>query len=126
MSAEEFTSIMLLIVFGFIAGMIWAYRKNDFQEVKKEVKTETLNSFDATLRSITTISEATIKAEEEKKRKEEEEEAAKQKAADPLADYEVQSRKKLIQNKNHIKKSAADEYFEKTKFMGNDILKPKT
>ena len=103
-----------------------AYRKNDFQEVKKEVKTETLNSFDATLRSITTISEATIKAEEEKKRKEEEEEAAKQKAADPLADYEVQSRKKLIQNKNHIKKSAADEYFEKTKFMGNDILKPKT
>jgi len=32
----------------------------------------------------------------------------------------------MIQAKNHIRKSAADEYFEKTRKIANEILKPKT
>ncbi|MCQ2249830.1 MAG: hypothetical protein MJZ66_01835 [Bacteroidales bacterium] len=130
MNTALFATIMILIVFGFIAAMIWAYRKNDYKEEKEEVKQETLNSLDDTLKTITVYSDIRQKElEEEEKRKIEEEEARKKAEAesDPLAKIDLlQSRKSVIQNKNHIKKSAADEYFEKTKNVSNEILQPKT
>jgi hypothetical protein len=126
MNTSAFIGIMLIVIFAFIAGMIWAYRKNDYKVEKKEFVPEVLNSFDATLESVTVYSEQALeeikkrKEEEEKKKREEEDEK------DPLAKIELESRKKIIQEKNHIKKSAADEYFEKTRMVANEILKPKT
>lgn len=104
--------------------MIWAYRKENYEEEKKEVEPETLNSLEETMRSITTYSEETLRAEEEKRKEEEERKKKEEEEADPITKVETMSRKNLIQEKNHIKKSAADEYFEKTKNMANDILKP--
>ncbi|MCQ2252013.1 MAG: hypothetical protein MJZ61_01040 [Bacteroidales bacterium] len=126
MNTAAFASIMLIIVFGFIAAMIWAYRKNDYKEEKPEVESQTLNNLDDTLKTITTYSDELIKEQEEQKKAEEQAEAEKL-ANDPLAKMELlESRKHMIQNKNHIKKSAADEYFEKTKNVANEILQPKT
>lgn len=126
MNTAAFATIMILIVAAFIVAMIWAYRKNDYKEEKPKVEAQNLNTLEDTLKTITVYSDALIKEQEEEKKKKEEEEAEKA-ANDPLAKMELlQSRKTVIQNKNHIKKSAADEYFEKTKTMGNEILKPKT
>lgn len=121
MNTAAFASIMVLIVFGFIAAMIWAYRKNDYVEEKPKVAQETLNSFDETLRTITTIQGQDATTTQETT-------AAQDEAAETpeaKSDIELQSRKQVIQNKNHIKKSAADEYFEKTKNVANEILQPK-
>ncbi len=130
MNTALFATIMIIIVFGFIAAMIWAYRKNDYKEEKAEVKMETLNNLDDTMKTITVYSDNLQKQMEEEARKKAEEEEARRKAEeenDPLAKIDLlQSRKSVIQNKNHIKKSAADEYFEKTKGVANEILQPKT
>ena len=123
MNGSAFTGIMLIIIFAFIAGMIWAYRKNDYQEEKKEFKGETLNYLDDTMNTITTYSEEALKAIEKQK---EEEKKKEEEDIDPITKIELESRKKMIQEKNHMQKSAADEYFEKTKKMANEILKPKT
>jgi len=130
MNTTLFAIIMILIVFGFIAAMIWAYRKNNYKEEKAEVKVDTLNSLDDTLKTITVYSDALQRQMEEEEKRKAEEEEAKRKAdleKDPIKKLDLlQSRKTVIQNKNHIKKSAADEYFEKTKGVANEILQPKT
>lgn len=126
MSSTAFAAIMLIIFFVFVAAMIWAYRKNDYTEEKPKVETMTLNTFDDTLNTITTYSEAAKKQIEEKKKAEEEKKKEEENNKDPLLKIETESRKKMMQDKNHIKKSAADEYFEKTKNMANEILQPKT
>lgn len=117
MNTSAFTGIMLIIIFAFIAGMIWAYRKNDYKETKKEFKREVLNSFDDTLNSITVHTDGAGAVVEAPKPDAEEK--------DKTSEIELESRKKIIQEKNHIKKSAADEYFERTKKMANEILQPK-
>ena len=120
MTLSAFIALMLIVVFAFIAGMIWAYRRNDYKEEKKHFETEPLNSFDITLKTISVTTEKN--AEEEPVKTEE----GKDETQNPLTEIELESRKKMIQKKNHIKKSAADEYFEKTRKMANEILKPKT
>ena len=118
MNTSAFIGIMLIIIFAFIAGMIWAYRKNEYKETKKEFKSEVLNSFDATLNSITVHTDDAVSVVED-------EETDSQEEKDKTSEIELESRKKIIQEKNHIKKSAADEYFERTKKMANEILQPK-
>ena len=127
MSTAAFTSIMLIVVFAFIAAMIWAYRRHDYKEEKRTFNPEILNCLDDTMKTVTSYSEDYLKdlqhKEEVEKKKLEEEERQK----DPLAKIDaLTSRAKMIQAKNHIKKSAADEYFEKTRMVANEILKPKT
>ncbi len=126
MSTSTFALIMVVIVVIFIWAMIWAYRRNDYKEKKPQVAPQNLNTLDDTLKTITVYSDAMIKEQEEEQKKKAEEEK-KEKDNDPLAKMELlESRRTVIQNKNHIKKSAADEYFEKTKNVANEILKPKT
>ncbi len=127
MSTAAFTSIMLIVIFAFIAAMIWAYRRNDYKAEQRTFTPEALNSLDDTMKTITSYSQEYLKdlqqKEEQEKKKNEEEERQKK----PLAKVEaLTSRAKMIQAKNHIRKSAADEYFEKTRKIANEILKPKT
>ncbi|MBQ3656006.1 MAG: hypothetical protein II956_04045 [Bacteroidales bacterium] len=117
MNTSAFFGIMLIIIFAFIAGMIWAYRKNDYKEEKKEFKSDILNSLDDTLETITVHTDGAGTVVEAPKNDEQEK--------DKTTEIELESRKKIIQEKNHIKKSAADEYFERTKKMANEILQPK-
>ena len=125
MSTAAFVAFMLIIFFGFIVAMIWAYRRNNYEEEKPKVELQSLNSFDETMKSITTYSEAAQKELEEKQKAEEEKIKQDEEAKDPLLKIETESRKKMMQDKNHIKKSAADEYFERTKNIANEILQPK-
>lgn len=117
MNTSAFTGIMLIIIFAFIAGMIWAYRKNEYKETKREFKSEVLNSLDDTLNTITVHTDSAVSVEEDIKTESSEN--------DKVSEIELESRKQIIQEKNHIKKSAADEYFERTKKMANEILQPK-
>jgi hypothetical protein len=116
---------MFLILFAFIGGMIYAYRRNPKENVKEINEPQPLNFFDDTIKTITTYSEAAQKEMEDKQKAEEEKKKQEEDAKDPLLKIETESRKKMMQDKNHIKKSAADEYFERTKNVANEILQPK-
>ncbi|MBQ5454118.1 MAG: hypothetical protein IKO99_03170 [Bacteroidales bacterium] len=120
MNTSAFVGIMLLIVFAFIAGMIWAYRKNDYKTTKREFKTEVLNSLDSTLETITVHTGGAAALGQNQPDTD-----GSQEEKDKTSEIELESRKQIIQEKNHIKKSAADEYFERTKKMANEILQPK-
>lgn len=125
MSTAAFLSCMFLILFAFIGGMIYAYRRNPKEKAKEIHEPQTLNFFDDTIKTITTYSEAAQKEMEDKQKEEEEKKKQEEDAKDPLLKIETESRKKMMQDKNHIKKSAADEYFERTKNVANEILQPK-
>ncbi|MBR4324687.1 MAG: hypothetical protein IKP73_04060 [Bacteroidales bacterium] len=125
MNPAAFWALMLIVFFAFIVGMIYAFRRNTDSKEKEKVETQPLNSFDDTLKSITTYSEAAQKEMEEKQKAEEEKKKQEEDAKDPLLKIETESRKKMMQDKNHIKKSAADEYFERTKNVANEILQQK-
>ena len=126
MSAAAFATLMILIVFGFIAAMIWAYRKNDYQEEKPQVETVELNCLNDTLMTITSKPGRMPAAEELESKPQDGVPTSEDQSNKPEKEEVLVSRKKMIQTKNHIKKSAADEYFEKTKGVANEILQPKT
>lgn len=125
MNTAAFWSLMLIIFFGFIIGMIVAFRRKTKEEVKEAAEPQTLNALDDTLKTITTFSDEAKKELEEKQKAEEEKKNQEENDKDPLLKIETESRKKMMQDKNHIKKSAADEYFERTKNVANEILQPK-
>ena len=125
MNTAAFWTFMLIILFGFIVGMIYAYRRKPKEESKEEPKPQSLNAFDETLKSITTFSDEAKKELEDKQKAEEDKKKQEEEDKDPLLKIETESRKKMMQDKNHIKKSAADEYFERTKNVANEILQPK-
>jgi len=125
MNRAAFWGFMLLILFGFIIGMIYAFRRNPNKTKQEKMEPQSLNSFDETIKSITSYSEAAQKELEDRQKAEEEKKKQEEDAKDPLLKIETESRKKMMQDKNHIKKSAADEYFERTKNVANEILQPK-
>ncbi len=125
MNPAAFWAFMLIIFFGFVAVMIWVFRRDPNKAEKKKVEPQPLNFFEDTINSITTYSEEAKKEIEEKQKAEEEKKKQEEEAQDPLLKIETESRKKMMQDKNHIKKSAADEYFERTKNVANEILQPK-
>ena len=89
MSTAAFTSIMLIVIFAFIAAMIWAYRRNDYKAEQRTFTPEALNSLDDTMKTITSYSQEYLKdlqqKQEQEKKKNEEEERQK----DPLAKVEA-------------------------------------
>ncbi len=126
MNTAAFVALMLIVLFGFVAAMIWAYRRSGFEDVKpKEEAKLSLNNFDDTLKTITTYTAEAQKEIEEKEKAAQEKTQEEENAQDPLLKIETESRKKMMQDKNHIKKSAADEYFERTKTVANEILQKK-
>ena len=125
MSTAAFLSCMFVILFAFIGGMIYAFRRTPKEKVKETHEPQSLNFFEDTIKSITTYSEEAQKEIEDKQKAEEEKKKQDEDAKDPLLKIETESRKKMMQDKNHIKKSAADEYFERTKNVANEILQPK-
>jgi hypothetical protein len=125
MNPAAFWGFMVLILFGFIIGMIYAFRRNPNKTEKEKVEPQPLNAFSDTLKTITTYSEAAQKEMEEQQKAEEDKKKQEEDNKDPLLKIETESRKKMMQDKNHIKKSAADEYFERTKNVANEILQPK-
>ncbi|MBP5682240.1 MAG: hypothetical protein J6X05_03225 [Bacteroidales bacterium] len=126
MNKAAFWAMMLIILFAFIVGMIYAFRRKPKEKVQEKIETPDLNHFEDTLKSITTYSEDALKEMEEKQKEEEEKKKQEEDTKDPLLKIETESRKKMMQDKNHIKKSAADEYFERTKNVANEILQPKS
>ena len=125
MNPAAFWSLMLIIFFGFIVAMIFVYRRKPKEDLKETPEPQSLNAFDETLKSITTFSDEAKKELEEKQKAEEENKKREENDKDPLLKIETESRKKMMQDKNHIKKSAADEYFERTKNVANEILQQK-
>lgn len=125
MNPAAFWAFMLIIFFGFVAVMIKVFRRENTEMEKKEIESQPLNFFDDTMKSITTYSEEAKKEIEEKQKAEEENKKKEEEKQDPLLKIETESRKKMMQDKNHIKKSAADEYFERTKNVANEILQQK-
>ena len=125
MNPAAFWAFMLIIFFVFVGVMIWVFRRDPNKAVKEKTEPQPLNFFEDTIKSITTYSEAAQKEMEEKQKAEEDKKKQEEEKQDPLLKIETESRKKMMQDKNHIKKSAADEYFERTKNVANEILQPK-
>lgn len=125
MNTAAFWAFMFIIIFAFIGFMIWAYRREPKKKEQETVETPPLNFLDDTMKTITTYSEAAQHEIEEKQKAEEDKKKQAEETKDPLLKIETESRKKMMQDKNHIKKSAADEYFERTKTVANEILQRK-
>ena len=125
MNTAAFWGFMLIIIFAFIGVMIWVFRREPKKTETVTVEPQKLNFFEDTMRTISTYSEAAQHEIEEKQKAEEDKKKQEEETKDPLLKIETESRKKMMQDKNHIKKSAADEYFERTKNVANEILQPK-
>ncbi len=125
MNPAAFWAFMLIIFFAFVAVMIKVFRR-DLNKVEREkVEPQAVNSFDETMKTRSTFADDAKKEIEDKQKAEEEKKKKEEESQDPLLKIETESRKKMMQDKNHIKKSAADEYFERTKNVANEILQPK-
>lgn len=121
MNGSAFASIMLLIVFAFVGAMVFIFKKNNVDnEEERTIEHQNLNDFDATVKSISHVKGL---SEEEKQKVSAKEAAEKQKA-----DFKFKSDNpiKEIQAKNHMRKSPADEYFERMKQAAAEIIKPKS
>ena len=121
MNGSAFASIMILIIAAFIGGMVFILKKNKSdEEEERPIEKQDLNDFANTIDSISLERGMTF---EEKKRR------AEEKAAEEKHRQEVKFKSdnpiKEIQARNHMRKSPADEYFERMKLAAAEIIKPK-
>lgn len=121
MNGSAFASIMILIIAAFIGGMVFILKKNKSdEEEERPIEKQDLNDFANTIDSISLERGMTF---EEKKRR------AEEKAAEEKRLQEVKFKSdnpiKEIQARNHMRKSPADEYFERMKLAATEVIKPK-
>ncbi len=121
MNGSAFASIMILIIAAFIGGMVFILKKNKSdEEEERPIEKQDLNDFANTIDSISPERGMTF---EEKKRR------AEEKAAEEKRLQEVKFKSdnpiKEIQARNHMRKSPADEYFERMKLAAAEVIKPK-
>ncbi|MBQ3616641.1 MAG: hypothetical protein II939_00570 [Bacteroidales bacterium] len=121
MNGSAFASIMILIIAAFIGGMVFILKKNKSdEEEERPIEKQDLNDFANTIDSISLERGMTF---EEKKRR------AEEKAAEEKRLQEVKFKSdnpiKEIQARNHMRKSPADEYFERMKLAAAEVIKPK-
>ncbi|MBQ1884610.1 MAG: hypothetical protein II165_06275 [Bacteroidales bacterium] len=121
MNGSAFASIMILIIAAFIGGMVFILKKNKSdEEEERPIEKQDLNDFANTIDSISLERGMTF---EEKKRRAEEK-AAEEKRLQEVK-YKSDNPIKEIQARNHMRKSPADEYFERMKLAAAEIIKPK-
>ena len=121
MNGSAFACIMIIIIAGFIGAMIFILKKNKVQdEEEKPIEHQNLNDFSATLNTITV--EKGLSLEEQKRRNEE---RAKAEQLKQEVKFKSDNPIKEIQAKNHMRKSPADEYFERMKIAAAEVIKPK-
>ena len=116
MNGSAFASIMILIIAAFIGGMVFILKKNKSdEEEERPIEKQDLNDFTNTIDSISLERGMTF---EEKKRRADEKrlQEIKFKSDNPI---------KEIQARNHMRKSPADEYFERMKLAAAEVIKPK-
>jgi len=126
MNTSAFATIIILIVFGFIGGIIYVFKKNFTEKEPPKVEPESLNALDGTLNSITQknplIASITTKAKEEEDKKDVNSETTSQENDNKFKEYDYI---KEIQKKNRMRKTASDEYFERTSMINNNLLDKK-
>jgi len=121
MNGSAFASIMILIIAAFIGGMVFILKKNKSdEEEERPIEKQDLNDFANTIDSISLERGMTF---EEKKRRAEEK-AAEEKRLQEVK-YKSDNPIKEIQARNHMRKSPADEYFERMKLAAAEVIKPK-
>lgn len=128
MNSSAFATIIILIVFGFIGGIIYVFKKNFTEKEPPKVEPESLNSLEGTLNSITQknplIANITSKPKEQEEKKEVENnnENTSKESENKFKEYDYI---KEIQKKNRMRKTASDEYFERTSMINNNLLDKK-
>ncbi len=121
MNGSAFASIMILIIAAFIGGMVFILKKNKSdEEEERPIEKQDLNDFANTIDSISLERGMTF---EEKKRRAEEK-AAEEKRLQEV-NFKSDNPIKEIQARNHMRKSPADEYFERMKLAAAEVIKPK-
>ncbi|MBO7598232.1 MAG: hypothetical protein J6T70_14430 [Bacteroidales bacterium] len=121
MNGSAFASIMILIIAAFIGGMVFILKKNKSdEEEERPIEKQDLNDFTNTIDSISLERGMTF---EEKKRRAEEK-AAEEKRLQEIK-FKSDNPIKEIQARNHMRKSPADEYFERMKLAAAEVIKPK-
>ena len=121
MNGSAFACIMIIIIAAFIAAMVFILRKNKYDtEEKRPVEQQNLNDFSTALNSISL--ERGMTPEEKKRR--EEARAAEEKRLQEIK-FKSDNPIKEIQARNHMRKSPADEYFERMKLAAAEVIKPK-
>lgn len=121
MNGSAFASIMILIIAAFIGGMVFILKKNKSdEEEERPIEKQDLNDFTNTIDSISLERGMTF---EEKKRRAEEKAAEEQRLQE--IKFKSDNPIKEIQARNHMRKSPADEYFERMKLAAAEVIKPK-
>ena len=121
MNGSAFACIMIIIIAAIIAAMVFILRKNKYDtEEKRPVEKQNLNDFSTALNSISL--ERGMTPEEKKRR--EEARAAEEKRLQEIK-FKSDNPIKEIQARNHMRKSPADEYFERMKLAAAEVIKPK-
>ena len=119
MNPSAFASIMIIVVFLFVGGMVYIYKRHQVEPEEKTVEKDQLNNLDLTLEQ---ISQKRVSNQEQKQQseKDQQENVAKD---DKKKQEEI--RIKNAQEKNRMKKTPIDEYLEKIKLAESDLLKKK-
>ncbi len=119
MNSSAFASIMIIVVFLFVGGMVYIYKRHQVEPEEKTVEKDQLNNLDLTLEQ---ISQKRVSNQEQKQQseKDQQENVAKD---DKKKQEEI--RIKNAQEKNRMKKTPIDEYLEKIKLAESDLLKKK-
>lgn len=121
MNGSAFASVMIIIIVVFIGAAVYILRKNKSDEEEEHtIEHQDLNNFSATIDSITL--ERGMSPEE--KRRRDEARAAEEKRLKEIK-FKSDNPIKEIQAKNHMRKSPADEYFERMKLAAAEVIKPK-
>lgn len=121
MNGSAFASIMILIIAAFIGGMVFILKKNKSdEEEERPIEKQDLNDFSSAINSISL--ERGMTPEEKKRR--EEARAAEEKRLQEIK-FKSDNPIKEIQARNHMRKSPADEYFERMKLAAAEVIKPK-
>lgn len=121
MNGSAFACIMIIIIAAFIAAMVFVLKKNKSDDEEEHtIEKQDLNDFSAMLNHITL--ERGMTPEEKQRR--EEARAAEQKRLQEIK-FKSDNPIKEIQARNHMRKSPADEYFERMKLAAAEVIKPK-
>ena len=121
MNPSAFASIMIIVVFLFIGGMVYIYKRHQVEPEEKTVEKDQLNNLDLTLGQ---ISQKRVSNQEQKQQSEKEKDHQENVAKDDKKKQE-EIRIKNAQEKNRMKKTPIDEYLEKIKLAESDLLKKK-
>lgn len=111
MIAPAFWTIMVLVILAFIAGMIYVFKKNKIEDAPLKVDEQSLNSFDATLNTITKRKEQQQTEKPNNQQTINAENISDKKDKDKIK-FKSDDYIKEIQEKNHMRKTAMDHYFE--------------